>query len=329
MPSSNAIVSRFGRCHRRGFRPPQPIRRVVAALALMIGAASFASEGPATAPPLKKSINLVGMNRLAFSRLNENDAKAAYKALCIEVGRKLGYDLTIEMSLFDSLPDFAQAIRAGKVNFIAANTWDFLNMDVGDAVEIKFSPSTSGSLLHRWLFLVRRGSGLKHLADLKGQTVIALRNNTSSLGLPWIETCLLEQGLAPPEKLFGTLEFASKPSAAVLPVFFGKAQACIIDQASFDTMVEMNPQVGQMLEAVMQSEPMLNAIVGLSRNGWVSAEARDDMVRGLQDLDQEPSGRQILTLFKTDRLVAFEPAQLESVRRLFDRHRQLLSGQKP
>ena len=306
------------------------LRPCVVALALMIGAGTaFADEGPPTGSPLQKVDICVGMNRRAFAQVNENDAMAAYKVFCAEIGRKLGYDLTAEMTLFDSHADFAQAIRTGKVMFLPLVTWELLTMGVEDAVDTEFSAVVSGSVAHRWLLLVRRDSGLKSVADLKGKSALLLRNSTAALGNPWIETCLLEQGQGSPEQFFGKLDVVGKPSAAVLPVFFGKAQACIVDQAAFDVMTELNPQVGQELAPVAQSEPMVNGIVCLARLGWSSAKVREDLVRSIGELDRSPPGRQILTLFKCDRLVPFEPAQLDSVRRLFARHAQLQKGPAP
>ena len=74
---------------------------------------------------------------------------------------------------------------------------------------------------------------------------------------------------------------------------------------------------------------MVNGIVCLARLGWSSAKVREDLVRSIGELDRSPPGRQILTLFKCDRLVPFEPAQLDSVRRLFARHAQLQKGPAP
>ena len=275
------------------------------------------------APPLLKMASHVGMSRMAFSRVNENDALAAYKILTIELGKKLGYELSVEVNLFDSLPDFAQAIRDGRATYVITDTWNVLGMHVEDALDIEFSAVNGDGPMHRWLLLVRRDAGIKTFADLKGKKVIMLYNNMSSLGPPWLETVLLEQGLGAPDRFFTTYETVSKPTVAVLPVFFGQAQACVVDEAAFKVMIEMNPQLGQTLEPLAQSEPMLSGIVCFSHNGWPSAKARADMRESLANLEKEPSGRQLLTLFKCTRLVPFAAAQLDSVKRLYLRFNEL------
>jgi ABC-type phosphate/phosphonate transport system substrate-binding protein len=290
---------------------------------------AHAAEVPNPAPPLQAMVSHVGMSRLAFSRLNENDAKAAYKVLINELGRKLGYDLTTELRMFDSSPEFAGAIRAGKVTFLILSTWELMEMDAVDAVDIAFSALNGKSITHRWQLLVRRESGLKTITDLRGKKIIVLHNNMAALGRPWIESCLLEQGLGTPEQFFGAMESVSKTSAAILPVFFGKVDACIVDQPALDIMTDLNPQVGLTLAPIAQSEALLNGIVCLNKTGWPSAKSRDDMLRAVTQLDSEPAGRQLLTIFRCDRLVPFEPAHFEAVKRLHARLGELQKKNQP
>ena len=295
-------------------------------VAVILVSATHATE---PAPPLLKMVSHVAMSRMAFSRVNENDASVAYKILTAELGKKLGYDLSVDVTLFDSLPDFAQAIRDGRATYIITDTWNVLAMHVEDALDVEFSAVNGDSAIHRWLLLVRRDAGIKSIADLKGRKVIMLYNNMSSLGPLWLETVLLEQGLGTPGQCFNAYETVSKPTVAVLPVFFGRAQACVVDEAAFKVMSEMNPQLGQTLEPLAQSEPLLGGIVGFSHNGWPTEKARTDMRARLANLETEPAGRQLLTLFKCTRLVPCEPAQLDSVRRLFARHLQLQNAPRP
>lgn len=287
------------------------------------------AAGAAAPPPMVEMVSHVGISRVAFTRLNENDAKAAYKVLNAELARKLGYDLSVEISQFDTPAEFARAIRAQRISYIIAGTWEFLNMAVEDSVDIEFSAVNGDTFAHRWLLLVRRDSGITTVGELKGKAVTLLYNNMATLGRPWLETELLEQGLGTPERFFGSCEAVTKPTGAVLPVFFGKAQACIVDEATLNLMVELNPQLRTVLVPVAQSEPLLDGIICFSRDGWPSPQARADMRRSIAHLEQEASGRQLLTLFKCSRLVTFEPAHLASVRRLFARHHQLLAAAPP
>ena len=320
-----------------GVRAPRGLCSTVLSLArrwgalslLPVAAATAAEPGLAPPSPTIEMVSHVGISRVAFTRLNENDAIAAYTILKIQLAKKLGYDLRVEINLFNTPAEFAGAIRERRISYVIAGTWEFLSMGVEDFVDIEFSAVNGDTLAHRWLLLVRRDSGLKTVDDLRGKTATVLYNNMATLGRPWLETRLLEQGLGSPDKFFASCEGVTKPSAAVLPVYFGKVQACIVDEASLNLMVELNPQLSTVLIPLAQSEPLMNGIICFSRAGWPSPQARADMRRSIANLEQEPSGQQLLNLFKCSRLVTFEPAHLESVRRLFARHRQLLAAAPP
>ena len=70
-------------------------------------------------------------------------------------------------------------------------------------------------------------------------------------------------------------------------------------------------------------------VLCLSTTGWVSEKARQDVIDILADLHKEPSGQQILTLFKVGPLVPFHTDQLETVRQLRMQYFQLLCDRKP
>jgi phosphonate transport system substrate-binding protein len=113
----------------------------------------------------------------------------------------------------------------------------------------------------------------------------------------------------------------------VLPVFFGVKPACIVDRLAFETMMEMNPQVGSQLVKVVVSEPYLDSITFMTRHGYVSERARRDLINALAELHQEPAGRQILTLFKVDQLVPFKEEYMKSVKDLRTKQARLKESQ--
>ena len=137
------------------------------------------------------------------------------------------------------------------------------------------------------------------------------------------DALLLTQHLEKQGVFFGHVETVLKPTAAILPVFFGKKDACMVDEASFDLMKELNPQVGQQLQVVAMSEPFANPVVYLREDGWRSSTEKEEALQGLRDLNRNPAGQQICTLFGIDGLNPFDDAQLESIRKLQETYRSL------
>ena len=132
----------------------------------------------------------------------------------------------------------------------------------------------------------------------------------------------------PPEKFFGAVEVVAKPAMAILPVFFGKTPACIVDGPSFDLMRELNPQVGERLQVVAISDNFADGIICLSENGWRSEKDKADIIQSITNVHLDPVGQQMCVLFKIDRMVPFEDAQLDTIRKLRARY-DFLRGHPP
>jgi phosphonate transport system substrate-binding protein len=251
-----------------------------------------------------------------FRNVTANDATAAFRVFAQTAAQKHGYQMDIDARIFDS-PEACEAeIKKGAINMAILGTWDYTGMDIQPAMEPLFVPLEQGTVFWEHLLLTRRGSGLKNLADLRGKDLTVLERNGGYLSRAWLDGLLLAQHLGTKETFFRRLEPVAKPTAAILPVFFGTKPACLADRAAFEIMSELNPQVGSNLVAIAVSEPYLETVICISRSGWASKRTRQDLIQGIAEMNIEPSGRQILELFKLDRLVPFKDEYLNTVRKL-------------
>jgi phosphonate transport system substrate-binding protein len=207
-------------------------------------------------------------------------------------------------------------VRTNGLNLVIMDAWESLDLDIETEMEPAFVHENQGAVYREYLLFVRQGSGIQALADLRGQEIAVLNGTSNSVARAWLESLLLEKNLGSASAFFRRVETPAKPSAALLPVFFGNKPACIVDRLSYATMVEMNPQVERQLVPLAVSEPLLESITYLTRHGYASDRARRDMFLALQELHMEPDGRQILTLFKVDKLVPYKEEYRDSLRRL-------------
>ncbi len=302
----------------------------MAALVLLLPAILWLSAAGPEPPPKKLlSVHLnVGFSHRAFLGVNRNDAEIAFKACLATVGRDRGYDTATRCDVFETAAAFEAAIRKGELHLQIIPTWDYLKMDIQGFTVPYFVPLDEAGILEDYLLLTRRDGGITTLADLRGQSIASLESGNVYSSRPWVETMLLQGGLGRPEDFFGRVDTVSKASLAVLPVFFGKQQACVVDRSAFQVMKELNPQIGQRLRILTSSEPLLGAVFCLQKTGWDSAQQKHDTSEGLADLHNTPAGQQILTLFKVRKLMSFKPEYLESVKRLRAAHDRLTEAAK-
>jgi len=265
---------------------------------------------------LQHMVLRVGFTRSSFRNVNATDVTAAFRIFAQAVARKRGYQLDTDARLFDNASDCEAEMKKGAINLVWLDTWDYLGMDLQAVMDPVFVNLEQGSVMKDYLLLAHRGSELKSLPELRGKELLLLEGKGSNLARAWLGRLLETAHLDPKETFFRKLETVTKPTAAVLPVFFGAKPACLVDRAAFQIMAELNPQVSSNLVILAASEPYLESVTCLSKSGWSSERARKDVIQAIVDLQTEPDGRQILALFKLDQMVPFKNEYLESARNL-------------
>jgi len=300
--------------------------RCLFALALLLVVSAWHTG---QAAELKPRVLRVGFTKSCFQGVNKNDAEASFKTFLATVGRQRGYELEPIVEIFDDLPAFVTAINEGKIQLAIIDPWQYLSMDILKVMPPYFTPVPKDEAGRSYAILTRRGSEFHTLGDLRGKDFVRLEIGAATMGQPWLETLLLVNGFGTQERFFGKIEIVGKPSLAVLPVFFGNKHACLVDMLGFDVMKELNPQIGFKLQVIATSEPYIDDVICLSEKGWTSEKHKRDVIQSMTELHLEPSGQQILALFKTAKLVPFQEAQLDTVKKLWATHENIHRKVKP
>ncbi len=284
---------------------------------------------PGQAAELKPRVLRVGFTKTCFQGVNKNDAEASFKTFLATVGLQRGYELEPIVEIFDALPTFVTAINDGKIQLAVIDPWQYLSMDIRKVMPPYFTPVPKDDVGRSYAILTRSGSEFHTLGDLRGKDFVRLEIGAATMGQPWLKTLLLVNGFGTQERFFGKIDIVTKPSLAVLPVFFGNKHACLVDMLGFDVMKELNPQLGLKLQVIARSEPYIDDVICLSKKGWTSEKHKQDVIQSLADLHLEPAGQQILTIFKTAKLVPFQEAQLDTVKKLWATHENIQRKVQP
>ena len=281
---------------------------------------------PAVAAPgeFKPATLKVVFTPRAFLGVNPVDVEAAFKVFAQTIGHSYGYNIQATVQKFESPRDFAATSSTGKPDLIIMDSWNYPEIDVAQWLEPLFVSSNRGEVANRYLLLAQR-NGAKKLTDLRGKSLNLLAAANANLGIHWLRALFQEQNLGLPETFFGELSYHNDPIRTVLPVFFGKKDAALVDAAKFKVMAELNPQLNG-LQTLATSEPLVNGIICLKRSGWPSERFRQDVIQAMSELHLNPAGLQILTLFKVQRLVPFEPSHLDTLRQLREKMESQLNG---
>jgi phosphonate transport system substrate-binding protein len=142
------------------------------------------------------------------------------------------------------------------------------------------------------------------------------------IGRIWLETELNRMQLPKSETFFTAIQAADKPTRLVLPVFFGQAEACLVTQSAYQTMVELNPQLGQKLRVLVRSPGVIKSLFCVVHD--LDPKFVAETKKRLHSMHLTEDGQQLTMIFRLKRFFPFRPEDLEATERILNRYRTII-----
>lgn len=266
-----------------------------------------------------KDINFfqVGFSANVFRGVYLKDATAAAKVLTEFFLKK--YKRTWEVKpheVFSNIEELKKILNEQEFEVLVMHPSEYIQVKDFNLLEPIAVSVRNGSPYDSYYLLVHKDSNLKKLQDLKGKTILmgSLEGNKSEL---WLDYVLKQNKLSRKEKFFSNIKYQDNPLSTILPVFFKKEDACIVEVSSYNTVVELNPQIGQDLVTIEISQPLAIGLVAIRKsisNPQVKAEIKEAFL----DLHKYEESRQYLTIFRIGRVSEFNEEYLKSTYALLE-----------
>lgn len=174
--------------------------------------------------------------------------------------------------------------------------------------------------LEKMVLIVRKGSGISTLADIKGKKVMSQKDDL--LGRVFLDKELLTAQYHPSEGFIDSMSMTDKESTAILKTYFGKVDACIVKKYAFEVAREMNPALGRELKILVESPRLFMPLLILTHIS-VGDDLNQAFARNVADLENTVKGRNILTLFKMKRLIILSDTELQAMREYYHEYLDL------
>ncbi len=258
----------------------------------------------------------VGFSVSTFLDVEKERAQAITSIWSNLVAAKWGG--TASTTVCKSLDDLEKKLRSKHLDLVVLLPEEYLQLRNKVNLEPLFVSARDKDIFDRLVLVVRRDSNARCISDLKGKTLIQQHTLCAKGRNLWLDTILMRTGVRKPERFFAQSRNVLKPSAAILPVFFRKEDACVVTLRSLQVMADLNPQLKRELLVLEESRPRPSAIIA-TRKG-LPASHREMLRDVLQSLDRTVQGKQLLTLFRMNRLVPFRPEYLARMEELFREH---------
>lgn len=256
---------------------------------------------------------------------NRGDVRAVLKALLKTVAVERGMHFDSEPHMMSSVSAMAEFGRNNSVDMFCLLTSEFWHLRQKLAFDSFLGIVNNGRITEEYVLVIHQDSGMARLDQLKGGAILMLNDVKSILARIWLNAVLMRSGLKPAAGFFKTVTLDINLSKVVLPVFFKKADACLITRDGFALMEEMNPQVGSKLKIIAASEPLVPWVFAMRAEN--TSPYREDILEAISKLDAFPAGRQVLMITKADRIERY-PLEYMNDTMAFMKQYYRLSGKK-
>ena len=256
-----------------------------------------------------------------FSGVNENDARIALNMLLAKQLKKESWGDDIETVIYPDIQAAVKDVREERIDLLTLPTLDYLQVKSEIRMIPKMISGVGPEEEQSYLLLVKKDGKIDSLSGLRQKGLIVEKGVNGRLALKWLDTLLLERSLPESAVFFREVKQVDKSSRALLPVFFGQADACIVRRFAFKTMTELNPQVGKKL-MVLERSPVFGSVLLCFRPG-IETKLSDSIVDFIQKMPDHAEHRQVLLLFQVKKIFLFEPEHLYDLESLLDRYVRL------
>jgi hypothetical protein len=263
----------------------------------------------------------VGFSTRSLSNLNRADVIAAMEAWMGAITKERKLAFKADCVFYDSPRDMENALRRSQVDIVSASTDDFLSFEKVIPLTGLVSSKVNGSITEAYVLLVHVDQSAKEFRDLSGKSILVLDNARTTLAPCWLDVELLRRKLPVATRFFGKVTYVTKPSQAILPVFFKHAEAALVTRANFNTAVELNPQLAKSVRIMALSPELIPEVSAVRAN--VMSEAVDLYQKEVKSVHQSAGGKQILNLFQIDSLIEIQPSDLVGTRTLLAEYARL------
>nr|WP_321398770.1 PhnD/SsuA/transferrin family substrate-binding protein [uncultured Desulfobacter sp.] len=271
-------------------------------------------------PALAEETVHVGFSRSIIGEVNENDTMAAVKLWATKLVITDDFPVNVQPKIYEDVKELEMALEQDLVDLISLSTVEFVDLqDLLDRENI-ICAVNAGSIPDEYLLLVRTNSRFAAMEDLKGGVLRFLKNGRTVLSTLWLDVELAKTGRPATKDFFGQVIPGYKIGEALLPVFFGKADACLVTRKGFETMAELNPQISEQLKILAVSKAYVSSFLGFRKN--YQGRLKHIILNNVKDWDQTPAGYQILTMFQMDDLVLKPIDFLKPAMELIKEHRR-------
>lgn len=265
-----------------------------------------------------------GFMEYTFSDVSIEDTKVAIdfylQKLFYHTGNKP------QAVIFSQLKNLRQALINQEIDLISLSSIDFLRLQPDSLITPFLARvQTNDKLYDTYVLLTHKDKHLTSLKDLQNKSLKVLNND--DLATYWLDVELAKAQLPKTNLHFDAVTQDNRNPQSILAVFFGQADACLVNSATFEAMSKLNPQIGQQLIPILTSPPFISGF--LCTHAQIDTQRKAKLRDASLKLTESSDGAQVARLFNTKYVIPFQPEHLKTVQELFAQYQTYYGTTKP
>jgi len=246
---------------------------------------------------------------------NPQKLSRAYQPLVEHLSRQL-HGAQIELEASRDYQAFEQKYRGRGPDFLLPNPWQTLDAMKAGYHVIAMAGNAED---FRGIFIVRKDSGIKLPADLKGK-VVSYPSPTALAAAIMPQYFLYTHGIDVNHDIRN--RYVGSQESSIMSVYLGESAAGATWPPPWRAYQREHPAEAAKLEVLWETPPLLNNSVMVRDD--VPREVREAVAQTLLGLTQTAQGRAILAGMETARFHAADDASYEAVSAYVERFERLV-----
>lgn len=279
-----------------------------------------AADQPATSSQPDAPLH-IGFSYTMFIGINTTDARNSIKALTACIAQEINTPAETDPLIFENVDEAENVLNRHEIGAVSMTTSEFWLLRQKVKFDRFLVTTRNGIPTNAYVLLAREGGPIRTLADLRGKQLLIYDNPAMSLAMVFINVELAKQSLPPATETLRSISKFPKPAKVVLPVFFGQADACLITRNAYETMVELNPQVGRQLHIITSSPNYVTALFGFRAD--LPTALKEKCIQAFIGLRSSIFGKQTLAVFQSEEISELPASATETSIALLDEHARL------
>ncbi len=264
----------------------------------------------------------VGFSARVFPSVDKRDARVAMELWTRELARGMGFKTQPRTIIFQRPSELLEAVNKGDMTVVTLPATEYLQIrDRASMTPVIVEASNEG-FSRRFQLIVRRDSGIRSLADLRGKSILIPSSVRYSASHLWLDVLLLRSGSGERSAYFRAVK-ESNASQSIMGVFFRKADAAVVSRAALETSRSLNAQVANQISIIAESKNLIGDVTCVPLS--IDAGMKRSIENAALHLHETATGKQMFTLFQIERTTLYRPAYMDGLIELI-REKERLSA---